>query len=210
MDIACQLTHYGFGRSLLQAAIMLQFVEFMEFVAKWCDDICEVLITDPQHFLGWQYHELAHVIKEECIKYPDPAILAMYLLPLMSWSDGSCPPVTTITSHQPDLASLAAFCSQCLCWSPDTVQSRLMDAWAGTAIQALLQLLGNIDGEGLQHGLWVVGYCDKLPPTYKISMSSWPLATLVDCGDGFYEMEVPAVMLECSRLGLVDEEAGGQ
>ncbi|KAI6002508.1 PIN domain-like protein [Pisolithus marmoratus] len=89
---------------------------------------------NPQHFLGRQYHELAHVIKEECVEFPDPAILAMYLLPLTSWSGGGRPPVTTVTSRQPDLASLAAFCSQRLCWSPETVQSRLMDAWAGTAI----------------------------------------------------------------------------
>ncbi|KAI6045460.1 hypothetical protein EDC04DRAFT_2559575, partial [Pisolithus marmoratus] len=140
MDIACQLTHYGFSRTLFQAANTLQFVKFMEFIAKWHDDICEVLRTDPHLFLGCRHHELAHVIKEECIKFPDPAILAMYLLPLTLWSHGSHPPVSIVTSHQPDLMSLATFCSEHLCWPLDMVHSRLMDAWAGTAMCTLLQV----------------------------------------------------------------------
>ncbi|KAI5984974.1 hypothetical protein EDC04DRAFT_2914015 [Pisolithus marmoratus] len=191
MDIACRLTCYSFGRTLFRATIMLQFVEFMEFIAKW-------------------HHDLAHVIKEERIEFPDPAILAMYLLPLTLWSNGSHPPVTIITSCQPDLMSLAMFCSQHLCWPPDMVHSRLMDTWAGMAVRTLLQLLGNVDSEVLQHGLRVVGHCDKLPPTYKITVLSQPLAPLPDHGDASYEMEVPAVVLECLRPGLVDEGAGGQ
>ncbi|KAI6041007.1 PIN domain-like protein [Pisolithus marmoratus] len=139
MDIAHRLTHYGFGRTLFQAAITLQFVKFMEFVAKWRDNVCEVLRTDPQLLLGCRHHELARVIKEEHVEFPDPAILAMYLLPLTSWSSGGHPPVSIITSRQPDLMSLVAFCSQCLCWPPDIVHSKLMDAWAGTAIRTLLQ-----------------------------------------------------------------------
>ncbi|KAI6039698.1 PIN domain-like protein, partial [Pisolithus marmoratus] len=139
VDVAHRLTHYGFGRTLFQAAITLQFVEFMEFVAKWRDDICEVLRTDPQLLLGRRHRELARVIKEERVEFPDPAILAMYLLPLTSWSSGGHPPVSIVTSRQPDLMSLAAFCSQRLCWPPDIVHSKLMDAWAGTAIRALLQ-----------------------------------------------------------------------
>ncbi|KAI6011163.1 hypothetical protein EDC04DRAFT_2580616 [Pisolithus marmoratus] len=134
-NIACQLTHYGFGRTLFQAAITLQFVEFMEFIAKWHDDVCEVLRTDPHLFLGCRHHELACVIKEECIEFPDPAILAMYLLPLTSWLHGGHPPVSIVTSHQPDLMSLATFCLEHLCWPPDMVHSRLMDAWAGTAMR---------------------------------------------------------------------------
>ncbi|KAI6013823.1 PIN domain-like protein [Pisolithus marmoratus] len=139
-DIACRLTRYGFGRTLFRAAITLQFVEFMEFVAKWRDDVCEVLKTDPHLFLGRRHRDLACVIKEERVEFPDPAILAMYLLPLTSWSNGGHPPVTVVTSRQPDLMSLAMFCSQRLRWPPDTVHSRLMDTWAGTAVRALLQV----------------------------------------------------------------------
>ncbi|KAI6146874.1 PIN domain-like protein, partial [Pisolithus tinctorius] len=139
-DVACQLVDYGFGRTLLEAAISLQFVEFMEFVTKWCDNVCEVLRTDPQHFLGHRYHELARVIKEERFEFPDPTILAVYLSPLTSWSDNGHPPITCVTSCQPNLTTLAAFCSQCLGWPPDTVQSALMDACAGAAMRALLQV----------------------------------------------------------------------
>ncbi|KAI6149143.1 PIN domain-like protein [Pisolithus tinctorius] len=139
-DVARRLVDYGFGRTLLEAAISLQFVEFMEFVAKWRDNVCEVLRTDPQHFLGRRYHELARIIKEERFEFPDPAILAMYLSPLTSWSDDGHSPITCVTSRQPNLTALAAFCSQRLGWPPDTVQSALMDACAGAAMRALLQV----------------------------------------------------------------------
>ncbi|KAI6141069.1 PIN domain-like protein [Pisolithus tinctorius] len=150
-DVTRQLVDYGFGRTLLEAAVSLQFVEFMEFVAKWRNNraaqttlsgpnVCEVLRTDPQHFLGRRYHELAHVIKEEHFEFPDPAILAMYLSPLTSWSDDGHPPITCVMSRQPNLTALAAFCSQRLGWPPDTVQSALMDACAGAAMRALLQV----------------------------------------------------------------------
>lgn len=220
-DVACQLVRYGFGRTLFQAAITLQFVEFMEFVAKWRNDVCEVLRTDPQRLLGRRYHELARIIKEERIEFPDPAVLAMYLLPLTSWSDGGHPPVAFVTSRQPNLASLATFCSQRLGWSLDTIQSRLIDASAGAATRALLQFPGNVDGEGLRRGLRVISHFDKPLPTYRLSVPSWPLAMPVDVdrspvvhmsplsedanSDAFYEIEVPAVVLEYSRPDLVHD-----
>ncbi|KIK15821.1 hypothetical protein PISMIDRAFT_50468, partial [Pisolithus microcarpus 441] len=139
VEVAWQLAYYGFGRSLLDAAVSFQFIEFMSFVAKWCEDICEVLRTDPQSLLGRKHYELARIIKEECTEFLDPAILAMYLLPLTSWSDRHFP-VTVLTSRQPDLQSLAAFCLQHLSWSPDIVQSELVDACAGTTMRALLQV----------------------------------------------------------------------
>ncbi|KAI5988004.1 PIN domain-like protein, partial [Pisolithus albus] len=139
VGVAQQLAYYGFGRSLLDAAVSLQFVEFMSFVAKWREDICEVLRTDPRSLLGRKHYELARIIKEERTEFPDPAVLAMYLLPLTSWSDGNFPvPVTT--SRRPDLQSLAAFCLQHLSWSPDIVRSELGDACAGTVLRALLQV----------------------------------------------------------------------
>ncbi|KAI6137913.1 PIN domain-like protein, partial [Pisolithus tinctorius] len=140
MDVACRLVNYGFGKTLFEAAIMLQFVEFMEFVARWRDDVCEVLRTDPQHLLGRRHHELARIIVEERIEFPDPAVLAMYLLPHTSWSEGRHPPVAVVRSSQPDLTSLVEFCSRHLGWSPDTIRSRLMGAHAGAAMRTLLQV----------------------------------------------------------------------
>ncbi|KAI6004433.1 hypothetical protein F5J12DRAFT_893515 [Pisolithus orientalis] len=199
-DVACWLVDYGFGRTLLEAAISLQFVEFMEFIAKW-------------------YHELACVIKEEHFEFPDPTILAMYLSPLTLWSDGGHSPITHVMSHQANLIALVAFCLQCLGWPPDTVQSALMDTCAGAAMHALLQLPGNIDGEGLQCGIQVNSYFHKSLPTYRLSVPSWflPLPVEVDLsafvhmsllgevsnGNPFYEVEVPVVMLEYSRPALV-------
>ncbi|KAI6137078.1 hypothetical protein F5141DRAFT_1209395 [Pisolithus sp. B1] len=138
MEVAHHLAYYGIGRTLLDAAVSLQFVEFMNFVAKWCVGICKVLRTDPQSLLGGRHHELACIIEEEHIEFPDPAILAMYLLPLTSWSDGRSP-ITATTSHHPDLQSVVAFCLQRLSWLPAAVQSKLMDVCAGTVMCALLQ-----------------------------------------------------------------------
>ncbi|KAI5982054.1 PIN domain-like protein [Pisolithus albus] len=139
VEVARRLAYYGFGRSLLEAAVSFPFVEFMDFVAKWRDNVCEVLRTDPQRLLGSKHHEIARIIKEEHTEFPDLAVLAIYLLPLTSWSDGRSPVITT-TSRQPDLRSLSAFCLQCLSWSPSVVQSELMDALAGTVTRALLQV----------------------------------------------------------------------
>ena len=184
MDIACRLAQYGFGRTLLQAAVMLQFVEFMDFVAKWRVDVCEVLKMDPRHLLGHMQHELARVIVEEHIEFPDLAVLGMYLLPLTSWSDGGHPPVPAVTSRQPDLVSLAAFCSQHLCWPVDTIQSRLMDVRAGTAMRALLQVrLANINmptaslSQSMIYSCWamlMVRYCAVAFRLCAISMNLSP------------------------------------
>ncbi|KAI6143318.1 hypothetical protein BKA82DRAFT_4359870 [Pisolithus tinctorius] len=122
-------------------------------------------------------------------------------------------------SHQPNLTALVAFCLQRLGWPPDTVQSVLMDACAGAVMHALLQLPGNVDGEGLRCGIQVNSYFHKSLPTYRLSMPSWflPLPVEVDLsavvhtsplgeisnGNLFYEMEVPAIVLEYSRPDLV-------
>ncbi|KAI5988655.1 PIN domain-like protein [Pisolithus orientalis] len=142
---------YGFGRSLLRAAAALQFAEFMSFVSKWRDSVCEVLRTDPRQFLGCRHYELARIIVEERIEFPDPAVLAMYLLPLTSWSDNGRPPITVVTSRQPDLMSLVEFCSQYLDWPPDVIQSRLVDARAGAAVRALLQVSSAIINTSTPH-----------------------------------------------------------
>ncbi|KAI5987259.1 hypothetical protein EDD15DRAFT_2372706 [Pisolithus albus] len=195
----------------------------MNFIAKWCDDICEVLRTDPRSLLGGRHYELAHIIKEECTQFLDPAVLAMYLLPLTSWSDGHSPVIVT-GSRQPDLQSLAAFCLQRLSWSRETVQSELEAACAGMAMRTLLQLPGNANSEGLRRGLQVSSYCDDGPlPTYRISVPSRPLAMPLDPGpspivhmsppgddgsnDSFYEMEIPAVVLEYSWPDLAQVSA---
>lgn len=52
VNIACQLTQYGLGRSLLSAALRLPFAEFMEFHAKWRKQLCDVLERDPHGHLG--------------------------------------------------------------------------------------------------------------------------------------------------------------
>ncbi|KAI5993790.1 hypothetical protein F5J12DRAFT_896906 [Pisolithus orientalis] len=190
------------SETLFQATIMFQFKEFMEFVARWCDNICEVLQMDPQHLLRHRHHELAHIIVEEHIEFPDPVILVMYLLPLTSWSEGHHPPIAIVRSCQPDLAFLAEFCLQRLGWLPDTIQSRLMGACAGAAMCTLLQLPGNVDSEWLQHDLQVLSHSDK---SYKLSVLSLPLETPVDADPSpAYEIEMPAVMLEYSRPDLVE------
>jgi len=74
------------------------FAEFMEFHAKWQRDLFQVLERDPHHHLGQSHFELMCVIDKEHTKFPDPAILTTYLLPLMSWSDSGQPSVTEVIS----------------------------------------------------------------------------------------------------------------
>ena len=140
VDIAFRMTQYGLGSSLLGAASRLQFAEFMSFHAKWRKELCDMLERDPQRHLGRTYYKLAEVIEKERPEFPNPAVLATYLLPLTSWSDGGQPPVTVVTSRQPDLATLSAFFSQCLDWPQDSLHQRLMGARVGAAICALLQV----------------------------------------------------------------------
>ncbi|KAI6095410.1 hypothetical protein F5141DRAFT_1221959 [Pisolithus sp. B1] len=185
MEVAHCLAYYGFGRTLLDATISFQFVEFMNFVAKWCINVCKVLKTDPQSLLGGRHHELACIIEEEHIKFPDPAILAMYLLPLTSWSDG-CSPVTVMTSCQPDLQSVAAFCLQHLSWLPAAVQSKLMDVHASVVVHALLQAIWKV--HPVFHTLQVYPYMetDEYGPA--------PPPPIPDVVDDEVEWELEAIL----------------
>jgi len=139
-NIARRLTQYGLGRSLLSAALTLPFAEFMAFHVKWRKQLCEVLERDPQGHLGRTYYKLARVINEERTEFPNPAVIAAYVLPLTSWSDGGQPPVSVVTSRQPDLAALAAFSSGYLGWSAEIIQMKLTQPRVGTVIRALLQV----------------------------------------------------------------------
>jgi len=140
VDISRRLARYGFGRTLFQAVVTNLFAEFMEFHAKWRRDLFQVLERDLHHHLGQSHFELTRVIDEERTEFPDPTILATYLLPLTSWSDGGQPPVTEVASRQPDLAALFAFCSQSMGWPLDSLQPRLMEAHASIIVHALLQV----------------------------------------------------------------------
>ncbi|KAL4072544.1 PIN domain-like protein [Scleroderma yunnanense] len=192
MDISHCLAWYGLGRSLAQAVTEQKLADFMSFVAKWCKDL---------------YYELA---------FPNPAILAAYLSPLTSWTGGGHPPVSVVTSRQPDLAALATFCSQCLGWSMDNLRPRLMDAHTGAIIHSLLQIPGNIDGQALQNCLQVMNYCDGPLLLYEISLPHQHLpAASTDINNTHVglsgeesdstslDMKVPALVLELSRPELV-------
>ena len=170
----------------------------MEFHTKWRRDLFDMLERDPQHHLGQGQYELARVIDEECTEFPDPTVLATYLLPLMPWSDGGQPPVTEVTSRQPDLAALSAFCSRTMGWPLDSLWPRLMEARVGAVVCALLQvrtyfvsishstiptlslfqLPGGVNSLALQQGIHVVSYHNRSLPVYKISMPTHLLLAL--------------------------------
>ncbi|KAL4064546.1 hypothetical protein J3A83DRAFT_4191265 [Scleroderma citrinum] len=129
---------------------------------------------------------------------------------------GGHPPVSVVTSHQPDLAALATFCSQCLGWSMDNLRPRLMDAHTGAIIHSLLQIPGNIDGQALQNCLQVMNYCDGPLLLYEISLPHQHLpAASTDINNTHVglsgeesdstslDMKVPALVLELSRPELV-------
>ncbi|KAL4063498.1 hypothetical protein V8B97DRAFT_1876797, partial [Scleroderma yunnanense] len=166
--------------------------------------------------LNRRYYEFTCVIKEEHTKFPNPAILAAYLSSLTLWTGGEHPPVSVVTSHQPDLAALTTFCLQCLSWSMDNLRPRLIDAHAGAIIHSLLLMCSNIDGQALQNCLQVMNYCDGLLLLYEISLPHQHLpAASTDIDNTHVRLsgeksdsisldpKVPALVLELLRPDLV-------
>ncbi|KIM62815.1 hypothetical protein SCLCIDRAFT_24650 [Scleroderma citrinum Foug A] len=201
---------YNMGLPGCTAAAMSLFVEFMGFHAKWHNDLFQVLKRDLQRHLGQCHYGLTRVLDEEHTNFPDPAILATYLLPLTLWSDGGQPPVTEVTSRQPNLAALSMFCQQSMGWPLDALQLRLMDVRVGAVVRALLQLPGEIDSLALQHGVHVMSYHDRSLPVYNISVPSHLLPAppsdaapsssnthmSLPSDHSSYDMKIPAVMLD--------------
>ncbi|KIM66084.1 hypothetical protein SCLCIDRAFT_56409, partial [Scleroderma citrinum Foug A] len=86
VDVACQLACYGFGDSLLQAALMLPFLQFMEYIVNWCCNLCDALSTDPRGYQQQLHHGLTQVIQSELLQFPDLPAVALYASPLTLWS----------------------------------------------------------------------------------------------------------------------------
>ena len=112
VDVAHQVAGYGFSESLLQAAITLPFLDFMKYMAKWHNNLCDALSTDPCGLLQKKHPGIAQVIKLELLPFPDLTTIALYADPLTSWSNGHVPPKNEfIMAHQPNLAAIGDFCS---------------------------------------------------------------------------------------------------
>jgi len=92
IDVAHQVASYGFGESLLQAATMLPFLEFMKYMAKWHSDLCAALSTDPRGLLQQKHLGIAQVIQLELIPFPDLAAVVLYADPLTLWFNSHVPP----------------------------------------------------------------------------------------------------------------------
>ena len=142
VDVACQLACYGFGDSLLQAALTLPFLQFMEYVANWCCDLCDALSTDPCGYLQQLHHGLAQVIQSELLQFHDLPALALYASLLTSWSNGRVPPDEdiAIVACQPDLPAISTICLQHFCLSGDGLVQKLNDSCTGVVTHALLQV----------------------------------------------------------------------
>ena len=141
VDVAHQVAGYGFSESLLQAAITLPFVDFMKYMAKWHNNLCDALSTDPRGLLQKKHPGIAQVIKLELRPFPDLTTIALYADPLTSWSNGHVPPKNEfIMAHQPNLAAIRDFCSRHFSLSGDSLTHRLKDVCAGVVTRAALQV----------------------------------------------------------------------
>jgi len=142
VDVACQLACYGFGDSLLQAAFMLPFLQFMEYIANWRRDLCDALSTDPRGYLQQLHRGLAQVIQLELLQFPDLPAVALYASPLTSWSNGRVPSDEDIAvvARQPDLPAISTICSQHFGLSGDGLVQKLNDSCTGVVTCTLLQV----------------------------------------------------------------------
>jgi len=139
-DIAQKLAHYGLGDTLLQAATTLPLLEFMMiFCVKWHDEVCQTLTLDPLGILQCKHCELAHTI-QMTTDFPNPFTIASYLNPLTSWSNDQLSFDGIVSSHQPDVMTIAQFCMQHFSWSVETLLDKMHGVWTAVAVQSFCQV----------------------------------------------------------------------
>ena len=135
-----KLARYGLGDTLLQAATTLPILEFvMTFCVKWCDEVCQTLTLDPLGILQRKYRELAHTI-QMTTDFLNPFSIASYLGPLTSWSNDQPSFDGIMTSHQPDVMTIARFCVQHFSWPVETLLDKMRSVWTAVAIQLFCQV----------------------------------------------------------------------
>ena len=81
------------------------------FCVKWRNEVCQTLTLNPLGILQCKYHELAHII-QMTMDFPNPLAIASYLGPLTSWSNDQPSFDGIVSSHQPDVTTIARFCTQ--------------------------------------------------------------------------------------------------
>ena len=140
IDIAKKLARYGLGDTLLKAATTLPLVEFVTiFRVKWRDEVCQTLTLDPLGILQRKYRDLALTIQMST-DFPNPFTIASYLCPLTSWSNDQPSFDGIVLSRQPDVATIARFCSQHFSWSANTLLDKMRGVWTAAVIRSFCQV----------------------------------------------------------------------
>jgi Holliday junction resolvase YEN1 len=124
----------GFGDSLFNAAVTLSASALLAFLVPWRKGLRQELSTDSCGFLGRKYVALANTLPET---FPDLAVLACYITPITSWSDGGRgQDLSDLQPRQPDVTRLAALCKQLFSW-PDVPKKFHAILWEGAFFQML-------------------------------------------------------------------------
>ena len=111
---------------------------FMQYLAGWHHQLCNVLAMDLEGLLGWQYPSLAHSILKA---FPHYDVLQKYLCLLTTFSISKDANYYQIESSQPCLERLASLCEQQFWWAPEVIATKLhVLVWEGATLHWLCRV----------------------------------------------------------------------
>jgi holliday junction resolvase GEN1/YEN1 len=126
-----------FGDSLFNAAVTLPASALPMFLVSWQTELHQELSTNSHGFLGHKYVALASTLPES---FPDLSVLACYVTPITSWSDGSRGrDLSSLQPQQPDITRLVTLCEQLFSW-PDILKKFHATLWDGAFFQMLCKV----------------------------------------------------------------------
>lgn len=136
IHIAHGLARYGFGDSLLQAAMSLDDKSLRSFLTTWRNGIRTELSYDSRGLLQRRYNSLAQRIPDT---FPSLSVLQLYTHPLTSWSprfEGNLPRTSHWLPQVVRVHDLTVFCQTYFTWSSADCAKKFNDhLWQGMVVQ---------------------------------------------------------------------------
>ena len=164
--IAHQLSLYGLGELLLDAANDIPFSELPTFLISWRAKLRHALSVDPDGHLGRKYAALANAVSDT---FPNPTTLLRYTAPTTSWSDGGPGrDFSELRPRQPDIAKLASLCERFFSWGTSSGILEKFDSiiWDGACLRMLTDV----------RDYWCTSSCN-LPLIEPLFPQDWTIET---------------------------------
>ncbi|KAF8067581.1 PIN domain-like protein [Lyophyllum atratum] len=132
-------TGTSLGEDLYTAAQHLSHRKLLNFLQGWRDSLRYHLKNDPNQIIGRCYPSLARNISCD---FPSCDVLAHYVRPATSWSDGgNGPDISWLGAKEADLPSLAVWCEKYFSWGTNgNILERFSNTlWRGICIRSLMK-----------------------------------------------------------------------